>query len=256
VVLIADYRICQIPLVARGKVPLVVRWSSLSIDDPIWKETFAAHPECNIGYRLDNLVVVDCDSAERVGWWIEQGFPTDFMSRGRPERRSFWYRQPEDDDPIGIARFADWEVRAGAGAQCAVPPSIHPDTGRPYEWLGPPVDEDHWWEIPEAPADFLREQHLAARTPPVGGWSVVEAGGRDNFLISVGGLLRAKGMAYGAIRDGIATFNQMFCHPPKSAADVERISRSAASYSPEVTLVMEGAPTLITRKSRYRRTRR
>ena len=50
--------ICRIPLVAGGKVPLVVRWSSLAIDDAIWEETFRNHEGCNVGYRLDGSDVV------------------------------------------------------------------------------------------------------------------------------------------------------------------------------------------------------
>jgi hypothetical protein len=230
----AGQAICRIPLVAGTKQPLVVRWSSLLVDDPIWAETFSNHPECNVGYRLDDLVVIDCDSPERVTWWLEQGFPTDFVSRGQEDRRSFWYRQPEDDDPLETARFVDWEIRAGPGAQCAVPPSIHP-CGRRYEWLGPAVSEEAWWEIPPAPADFLRDfVGEARRTNGNGlgapGWSVVEPGGRDRWLASLGGFLRSRGMGEGAILDHLGMANQMECHPPLSAEAVARVAHSVARY--------------------------
>lgn len=251
------YRICQIPLVAGGKVPLVVRWSSLSIDDPIWKETFSAHPECNVGYRLDNLLVVDCDSPAAVAWWLEQGFPTDFVSRGREERRTYWYRLPEGSDPPRPGKLrADVDLKWGPGHQCAVPPSVHP-CGRRYEWLGgPAVDEANWWEIPEAPIDDLaalrREAPLALCG---GGWSVVEAGGRDNFLMALAGSLRRQGICEDGIREGLAALNQLYCLPPKPAEAVARIAHSAARYDAEVTLLMEdvSGPTFIGRRKRRSR---
>jgi hypothetical protein len=224
--------ICRIPLVAGGKVPLVVRWSSLPVDSPIWAETFADHPECNVGYRLDDLVVIDCDSPERVAWWLEQGFPTDFVSRGREDRRSFWYRQPEDDDPLDTVRFVDWEIRGGPGAQCAVPPSVHP-CGRRYEWLGPPVSEETWWEIPPAPADFLRGiKNVRAGHGAVEGWSVIlEGEGRDNHLTSLAGFLhRYWRVAPGTLLDLLVAANQLVCIPPLSREALDRIARSVSRY--------------------------
>lgn len=247
--------ICRIPLVAGGKVPLVVRWSSLSVDDLIWEETFRNHPECNVGYRLDNLLVVDCDSPEAVAWWLEQGFCTDFISRGREERRTYWYRIPEGSDPPRPGKLRpDVDLKWGPGHQCAVPPSVHP-CGRRYEWFGPPVDDTTWWEIPEAPVDEIAT--LAQDVPRAlsgGGWSVVEAGGRDNFLMALAGSLRRQGLCEDGIRQGVAALNQLYCLPPKSAEAVERIAHSAARYDAEVSLVMEGdGPRLVSRKTRYRR---
>jgi len=247
--------ICRIPLVAGGKVPLVVRWSSLSVDDPIWEETFRNHPGCNVGYRLDGMLVVDCDSPAAVDWWLEQGFPTDFASRGREERRTFWYRLPEDSDPPRPGKLRpDVDLKWGLGHQCVVPPSIHP-CGRAYEWFGPPVDEASWWEMPEAPlaelADLVQD---GPRSPSGPGWSVVEAGGRDNFLMALAGSLRRQGLCEEGIREGLAALNQLYCLPPKRAADLERIAHSAARYDAEVILFMDDdGPRLINRKPRRRR---
>lgn len=43
------------------------------------------------------------------------------------------------DDKLGRdVKKWDWELHLlGTGAQAALPPSIHPDTGKPYEWLNP-----------------------------------------------------------------------------------------------------------------------
>lgn len=45
------------------------------------------------------------------------------------------------------------EFRAGPGKQDVLPPSIHPDTQQPYEWIGTPPRSRE--DIPELPADLL-----------------------------------------------------------------------------------------------------
>jgi hypothetical protein len=223
--------LCRLPLTAGKKRPMLVNWSSLAPDDDIITKVFAENPNCGTGLRLDQFVVIDCDTPERVAWWLEQGFPTEFMSRGNPERRSFWYRLPEDVE-LRTRRFPDFEIRTGPGCQCVVPPSIHPGGWR-YEWLGPAVTQESFWDIPEAPVAFLESLHVE-RERPVGdgaGWDVVlEGEGRDNFLTSIAGLLRAKGASVAAVRAGISAMNHVFCEPRMSSGDLDRISRSSGRW--------------------------
>lgn len=221
--------ICRIPLAPRSKVPLVVRWQTLPAHD----ENFQFSAGDNIGIRLDELVVVDCDSASAVVWWREQGFPTDFVSRGQEERRSFWYRLP----PLAALRPGklrpDVDLKLGPGHFMVVPPSIHP-TGRAYEWLGLPVDEEHWWEVPEAPVDLLTSIRPIAPVLGNGAGAVICDGeGRDVTLTSVGGTLRRRGFGYDIIHPFLAAGNQAVCEPPLPAADVERIARSVCRYQPK-----------------------
>lgn len=241
----ATYHICRIPLARGTKKPLLSRWSSLPVDDPLWWETFVAHPNCGVGIRLDKLVVIDCDTPERVSWWLEQGFEqgcqTDFMTRGAIDHRSFWYRLPDDTD-LRTSRYPGWEVRTGAGAHCTVPPSWH-RSGRKYEWLGPEVDESTWLEIPEAPVDFLSGIRAAGSGGGIGmpGWSVIEIGGRESFLVATGGLWRAKGAGEDGIRAGLSMVNQAICHPPVTAEDIDRIARSLARYDTDLVFEETGS---------------
>lgn len=228
----SDYpRLCRLPLTAGKKKPLLHSWSSVESDDPIIAQVFAENQHCGVGLRLDQFVVIDCDTPERVAWWLEQGFPTEFMSRGNPERRSFWYRLPEDVE-LRTRRLAGFEIRTGPGAQTVIPPSIHP-SGVRYEWLGPPVDEAHFCEIPQAPVAFLESIQLE-REAPTGageGWDVVMEGeGRDNFLIGAAGYLRAKGCSVAAVRQGIASWNKDFCEPRLPSGDLDRIARSSGRW--------------------------
>jgi hypothetical protein len=53
----------------------------------------------------------------------------------------------------------------GAGRQTVLPPTIHPDTGKPYRWLGPEALEDlRPQELPQLPDDFA-DQITSALTP-------------------------------------------------------------------------------------------
>lgn len=252
----ADYQpLCRLPLAAGSKRPLLVRWSSIAAGNDTIARIFQENPTCGVALRLDQFVVIDCDSSERVAWWIDQGFPTDFQSRGNPERRSFWYRLPGDVE-LRPRRFPDWEIRSGAGVYCAVPPSIHPGGWR-YEWMGPPVDEDNFGEIPEAPIDYLESVQSPVERP-VGdgaGWDVVMEGeGRDNFLIAVAGLLRAKGASVDATREGLKAFNEIYCEPRVGSRDLDRISQSSGRWGQDQELVMEDdGMRLIGRKSKYGR---
>ena len=52
------------------------------------------------------------------------------------------------DNPAGGKRATVFELRAGM-AQDVLPPSIHPDTGKPYEWVdGTPVSRNDFPELP------------------------------------------------------------------------------------------------------------
>lgn len=226
------YHICRIPLAKGGKIPLVFRWSTLPPDDESFARVFSENPGCNTGVRLDHLVVADCDTPEMVAYWLEHGPVTPFQSRGREDRRSFWYRVAPGCEARTV-RTPGLELRGGTGAQCAVPPSIHP-SGRPYVWLDPdhPVDEEHWDQIPQVDPDELEE--LLPRAPGPwtdgNGWDAVEDGGRDDFLAGVGGYLRSRGMSESGIFIALRAVNQSVCVPPKSRSDIERIARSMSRY--------------------------
>ena len=76
---------------------------------------------------------------------------------GRPDRAKLIYRLPEGLEPLpSVDRNDSGEgfefrcaSRAGLTVQDVLPPSIHPDTGKPYEWAG------NWRELPELPANVL-----------------------------------------------------------------------------------------------------
>lgn len=76
---------------------------------------------------------------------------------GRPDRAKLVYRLPEGLDPLPSVDRTDagegFEFRCGTKGgmtvQDVLPPSIHPDTGKPYEWAG------NWRNLPELPPSVL-----------------------------------------------------------------------------------------------------
>jgi hypothetical protein len=77
--------------------------------------------------------------------------------RGQPGRWKILYRLPSNiAPPATVSRVANgFELRCAAGngstMQDVLPPSIHPKTQQPYEWIGPGTFRD----IPEIPSELL-----------------------------------------------------------------------------------------------------
>lgn len=138
----------RLPLRPGTKKPTEDGWT-----DPEYKP-YPVPEGWNVGYRLDGATVVDCDSPRAVDWWEQHGPDTPYVSESRPGHRAYWYR-----GEATAPGFYHWvtpdgeragEVRVGHKVQCAVPPSVHPETGSPYRWIGPGGAPD--LELTGAPA--------------------------------------------------------------------------------------------------------
>jgi len=144
----------------RSKRPRGQSWQIATRDPEWWDE----HPDDGVGlvHGPSGTCALDVDDYEaavpalaRVGIDLP-----DLLARGvqivsRPGRAKLLYRCPDTVElrthqvrgPEGVI----YELRAGV-SQDVLPPSIHPDTGRPYEWVGDPTDLpmlplavlDHW----------------------------------------------------------------------------------------------------------------
>lgn len=236
--LVTDYLpLCYLPLAARSKRPLLVRWSTISPTDDTIRKVFEENPGCNTGLRLDQFVVIDCDTPERARWWAEYGPETRFISQGHVDHRSFWYTLDPDDE-ARPSRRPGIDVKTGPGHQCVIPPSIHP-TGRKYEWLlGRAPELGGWTIMPPAisgtTVSALLDQISPERGPQghEGGWdAVLEGEGRDNFLAAAAGFLRGRGASVSAVRDGISAMNNLFCEPRLTSSDLDRISKSSGRWN-------------------------
>lgn len=100
-------------------------------------------------YRIDLDAFLNADDAVQI-------------SSGREGRAKLLFRLPEGTLPIPTKQIADpktgemiLEFRcataSGLTVQDVLPPSIHPETGNPYQWVG----KGNWRAIPTIPSALL-----------------------------------------------------------------------------------------------------
>lgn len=115
---------------------------------------------------------LDLDDLEKARIWLaERGLDVDALrdaenavkiSSGRQGRDKLLFRLPPGIAPVPTKKITDPETGDtvlefrcasvnGLTAQDVLPPSIHPDTGKPYQWAG----KGNWRAIPEIPAALL-----------------------------------------------------------------------------------------------------
>lgn len=110
---------------------------------------------------------VDIDDMEAAtGWFAERGIVVQelldqpnavMISSGRPNRAKLLYRI---DKPLPSFKTSGLELRCasskGTSLQDVLPPSIHPDTGKPYVWKYADELIGHWSILPELPPDVAK----------------------------------------------------------------------------------------------------
>lgn len=209
----------------RGKVPMVGRHPECkasechggcgreghgvfdATSDPVvvarwWHET----PHANIAARVPaGLFVLDVDPRHdgdaAMAELVEQHGelpPTLSSASGRGDGgRHYYFRHPGGRL---IAPGPGLDIKTSAG-YVVLPPSIHPDTGRPYRWVTPgPIGDPPWWLIGmmrpaprsrphpkrsiwtptrhgESPADWYTRTHTWGDVLGPHGWTLVSGDG-------------------------------------------------------------------------------
>ncbi len=148
--------LCAIPPGKKG--PITPGWPEGNLPAEYW----LANPKEGLGVVLgaSRLVSLDLDSLPEARAVLDAlGLEPDallsgaMLVRGNPERLRAIFRAPADVDLTrkslawppreeGGKPVTVFELRGGP-VQDVLPPTIHPDTGRPYEWITPP------WELPK-----------------------------------------------------------------------------------------------------------
>jgi hypothetical protein len=134
---------------------------ALDIDDLPKARAFLS----DYGIDLDSLL--DADDAVQI-------------SSGREGRAKLLFRLPEGASPIPTKQITDPETGEmilefrcatanGLTVQDVLPPSIHPETGKPYQWAG----KGNWRAIPTIPSALLTVWQSLLKptaTKPRGSW--------------------------------------------------------------------------------------
>ncbi len=160
---------------------------------------------------------------------------------GRAGRDKLLFRLREPLPSINRSAADGFELRCAASNGCTVqdvlPPSIHPDTGKPYQWQG------DWRAIPDIPADLLALWHRlldgarsSPRTDPPPRRprrtlpDRIPEGERNATLLSLAAGLVRCGHDLQAVNDRLQRINAERCDPPLGPDEVDRIASQACAY--------------------------
>lgn len=166
------YGFALVPIEPMRKFPTANDWGDTALTDPqAATDFYTQNADWNMGLALgpSRMCSLDIDCDESFAVVLEEfGIPTDALAdfptiQGRDKGRRVMFRVPDgaelpyaklnwptEADPT--KRYTVFELRAatdGKQRQDVLPPSIHPDTGKPYRWIvQPPAPSKPWPEPP------------------------------------------------------------------------------------------------------------
>jgi hypothetical protein len=125
-----------IPL--HGKIPAIKQWQQFianEINLRFWMET----QHCNVGLRTgeSGYIVIDTDTPEAESWVQEHCLDTPMQAiTGSGSKHRYFGNPPRKEirNSQGLNGIHGLDVR-GHGGFIVLPPSIHPTTGKRYEWV-------------------------------------------------------------------------------------------------------------------------
>lgn len=221
------------PLKPRSKAPATENgFKNATTDKARIANWWDSHPDSNIGIATGamsgGLVVIDLDSHEEKGingyealkeWQRENGDLPDTWMSVTGSGGYHWIYRDAAGHGCRTGLYEGVDVR-GDGGYIVAPPSVHPDTGKRYEWEQGPGD----CEIAQADSrvrNFLLgpmpEGKRAFSSP-----ETIPEGERTNTLIKLIGSLRAKDLADEAIIAAVQAENQRKCVPPLTERELEK----------------------------------
>lgn len=121
----------------------------------------------------------------------------------------------------------------GVGGYVVVPPSIHPETKKAYEWDGLKEIED--LPIASAPAwllDLIRSSQNGPAKQAASLPSQISEGSRNDTLFRMAAKLRRSGLSPEEIYAALCKANEARCSPSLPNTEVRRIADSAGRYRP------------------------
>lgn len=243
------FKLCRI---AKGtKAPKDTAWQ----DNPIDPHKAGDHG-LGIIHKLSRTCAIDFDDLESArAWFANKGMDIDEyldgddavqIKSGRSNRAKLLFRLPPEIELLHTHKIKNpdgsmmIELRCSGegekGVQDVLPPSIHPDTGKPYEWAGageytrlPVLPEALLaiWRHLDGPVD-LPSARDAVKAPNV---LVIAKGGRNETLFKIGGDLAALKLSPDAIEAALLKENEKRCVPPLDPDEVAKVAASASKTS-------------------------
>lgn len=227
-----------IPL--HGKRPYFDNWYEVaSKDDATIERWWTQNPTDNIGIATgtkSQVFVVDVDPRNGGEESIELlfnrhgKFPRTWEAVTGSGGRHYYFRMPNFAVGNVVGYHPGLDIK-GTGGQVVCPPSIHPDTHKPYEWDGlNEITEEPLSEAPDWLLDSLREkgpkqQHVAIPLR-------IPKGVQHHTLVSLAGRLRMMGMDETEIYCLLSKVNERRCEVPGPDKNIAAIAKSMSRYQP------------------------
>jgi len=229
-----------IPL--RGKVPAIKQWQEFVASEINLRFHVGTHG-CSVGLRTgeSGYVVLDTDTPEAEAWVQAHCPETPMQAVTGSGSTHRYYREPprkEVRNAQALRGIPGLDVR-GHGGFIVLPPSIHPVTGKPYQWVGeilPPEELPRFapsWVYrrtrrrvlsvfachDEAPDAILRRgrAYVAKIDKAVSG-----AGGHTKTLIAAFKILRLTSFDLALAWELLLHYNATRCEPPWEEKDLKR----------------------------------
>ena len=253
-----------------GKTPLKGShgFEDASTDKTVIRSWWNENPAYNIGIATGRssggLVVIDLDRKNgkdgyrTLAEWqirnkLERSFPDTVKAVSGTGGEHWYYQMPECYLDSRIDIMSGIDSRANKGYIVA-PPSIHPDTGEPYQWgKGHNPEEIQLAEVtPEILLLLTYEgnDRQSAEKPGIRERfklpEIIEQGQRDDTIFRYACQMRSQGIPEEEIVKRVSFANNQRCRPPMDDQQIRKIIRQALQYPP-------GEPTraMITESAEY-----
>ena len=235
----------------KGKIPLTAHGCKDATRDRDQVESWwDQYPLANIGIatgEINGLLVIDVDVKHDQGKYGDESLkaleselgelPETWVAITGSGGLHYYFRYPEGHDIRNSASqlAQDIDIRAQGGYVVA-PPSVHPDTGRLYEWeCGSDPEETPLAELPEK---WLQRLEKKVTGEALGDSQkklfeipeTVSVGARNDTLFRYGASLRAKSVPAIETYKLMDQFNKDKCSPPIPAGELQKIYDSVMKY--------------------------
>jgi hypothetical protein len=239
----AKLGLAVVPLKPKGKRPMFENWPEVATADiGVVSRWWQQNPNANVGIatgQKSRVFVLDVDVAKGgeesyEGLVAKHGrFPDTWQQITGSGGFHLFFRYPNFRIGNAAGIFPGIDIR-GDGGQVVAPPSIHPDTGRQYEWDG--LREIEQAPLAEAPAWLL--DILQVRTSG-GGRSAhlpvaleIPEGTRHETMLALAGMMRRLGLDPEEMIPTMMAVNSRRCRPPEPDRNIRSVAESMTRYRP------------------------
>ena len=238
------------PLYPREKKPWIEAWGiNATTDENQIRKWWKQRPQANVGILTGNgLCVMDVDDKpdEHNGllgsdflreWELEHGEISETVCAKSGTGGMHYYFDVGNVEIRGCQSKKIFIDLRCDGNLIVAPPSIHPDTGKPYVWDISPEDMPpaKVTAVDKACIEWIYNNRNGAdeegnrEKVTVPSTSVNSGEGRNNFLYEQGCSARAKGSDDEVITAWLTSLNEVKCNPPLSQAELNKIIKSVCS---------------------------